>query len=675
MTDLSYLSTLNIEKLEEIDMIVGCGSVPLSSILADHGVQNMSQVGRGSPTALISNVKLYVGGLRRTHTEEHLKGHFESKYGPLVECRVVKDFKTKESRGFGFVTFREAIHASRALAEFPNFIEGVPIQVRPYKFANANRNKAPLGDASSQQTKQKPPRHRVVVVGVSDTTTKDAIKTALSKIGPVINVDKEPNRGFATVNFEKPEAVDQAVLLSQIRINDNDCEIYPYNVGKKVIRDREGGEKGSSEEVDELRLFVGNLNPSNIEKLEEIDMIVGCGSVPLSSILADHGVQNMSQVGRGSPTALISNVKLYVGGLRRTHTEEHLKGHFESKYGPLVECRVVKDFKTKESRGFGFVTFREAIHASRALAEFPNFIEGVPIQVRPYKFANANRNKAPLGDASSQQTKQKPPRHRVVVVGVSDTTTKDAIKTALSKIGPVINVDKEPNRGFATVNFEKPEAVDQAVLLSQIRINDNDCEIYPYNVGKKVIRDREGGEKGSSEEVDELRLFVGNLNPSVSRKMLKEHFSRFGSVTKVDIIYDHGSSKPRGMAFVSMSTVQEVEAVLKARPHILDSKEVIVRKAYKKKSDMHHATVVRCPLPLPSTSKSDPPPAEINEAIKENAAVIQPPSSLKKGSDDLLQNSFHSPSASQSNPLGEVKKKASIVTKKSSLLKYVWIRF
>nr|CDS31228.2 RNA recognition motif RNP 1 [Hymenolepis microstoma] len=334
-----------------------------------------------------------------------------------------------------------------------------------------------------------------------------------------------------------------------------------------------------------MQFELSNRVQENLEKLEEIDMIVGCGSVPLSSLLADHGVRIKNPVERGSSTAIISKVKLYVGGLRRTHTEEHLKRHFEIKYGPLVDCHVVKDIKTKESRGFGFVTFREAIHASRALADFPHFIEGVPIQVRPYKFANADGNKAPLGEASSRQTKQKPPRHRVVVVGISDTTTKDAIKTALSKIGPVINVDKEPNRGFATVNFEKPEAVDQAVLLSQIRINDNDCEIYPYNVGKKVIRDREGGEKGSSEDVDELRLFIGNLNPSVNRDLLKGHFSIFGNVTKVDIIYDHGSSKPRGMAFVNMSTVQEVEAVLKARPHIIDSKELIVRKAYKKNSE------------------------------------------------------------------------------------------
>uniref|UniRef100_A0A0R3T7P5 RRM domain-containing protein n=1 Tax=Rodentolepis nana TaxID=102285 RepID=A0A0R3T7P5_RODNA len=82
-----------------------------------------------------------------------------------------------------------------------------------------------------------------------------------------------------------------------------------------------------------------------------------------------------------------------------------------------------------------------------------------------------------------------------------------------------------------------------------------------------------------------LRLFIGNLNPSVSREMLKEHFSRFGTVTKVDIICNRQSSKPRGMAFVNMSSEEEVEGVLKGCPHLLGGKVLIVRKAYKKNSE------------------------------------------------------------------------------------------
>lgn len=87
-----------------------------------------------------STVKLFVGGLRKTHTEEQLKRYFETKYGPIVDCYIGKDSKTKESRCFGFVTFKESQHANRALTDLSHFIEGAPIHVRPYKL-NDEENK------------------------------------------------------------------------------------------------------------------------------------------------------------------------------------------------------------------------------------------------------------------------------------------------------------------------------------------------------------------------------------------------------------------------------------------------------------------------------------------------------------------------------------------------------
>ncbi|VDO07712.1 unnamed protein product [Rodentolepis nana] len=391
-------------------------------------------------------------------------------------------------------------------------------------------------------------------------------------------------------------------------------------------------------------------------------MIIGCGSVPLSSLFPDQGAQMKSHAGRGALTTQISKVKFFVGGLRRTHTEEHLRRYFESKYGPLVDCHVSKDFKTKESRGYAFVTFKEAIHASRAMSDFPHFIEGVPIQLRPYNLANADQSRNPLGVASSRETAKKPPKNRVVVVGISDTTTKDAIKAALSKIGGVLSVDMESKRGFGIVNFEKSESVDQAVVMSQVKIDGKDCDIYHYNIGKKVIREREGeGEKnGSCEHVDKLRLFIGNLNPSVSREMLKEHFSRFGTVTKVDIICNRQSSRPRGMAFVSMSSEEEVEGVLKGCPHSLSGKELIVRRAYKKNSELQRVIVVRRPLPRRKTWKSKPLPA----VKKVGSKVTKPSSSSKVHHATSVRRPQPRPKPSKSKPPRSVKKVGSKAKKR-----------
>ncbi|EUB57179.1 DAZ-associated protein [Echinococcus granulosus] len=68
--------------------------------------------------------------VRNTATVGQLKQYF-AQYGTVTGCCIARDYKTKESRGFGFVTFREEAHAARALAGCPHFIEGGPISVRP----------------------------------------------------------------------------------------------------------------------------------------------------------------------------------------------------------------------------------------------------------------------------------------------------------------------------------------------------------------------------------------------------------------------------------------------------------------------------------------------------------------------------------------------------------------
>lgn len=48
--------------------------------------------------------KLFIGGMDRSSTDNDIKAALES-YGNIVDCVVIKDSVTKQSRGFGFVTF------------------------------------------------------------------------------------------------------------------------------------------------------------------------------------------------------------------------------------------------------------------------------------------------------------------------------------------------------------------------------------------------------------------------------------------------------------------------------------------------------------------------------------------------------------------------------------------
>lgn len=70
-----------------------------------------------------SRTKLFVRELAWKTTSETLHKVF-SQYGEIVEAAVVTDRVTKKSRGFGFVTFRDADSAARALEQPAKEIDG-----------------------------------------------------------------------------------------------------------------------------------------------------------------------------------------------------------------------------------------------------------------------------------------------------------------------------------------------------------------------------------------------------------------------------------------------------------------------------------------------------------------------------------------------------------------------
>jgi RNA recognition motif-containing protein len=71
-----------------------------------HGKESKSEV---------SN-KLFVGGLSWDTDDAGLHAAF-SKFGPIIEAKVINDRETGRSRGFGFVTFGAPADAADAMQE------------------------------------------------------------------------------------------------------------------------------------------------------------------------------------------------------------------------------------------------------------------------------------------------------------------------------------------------------------------------------------------------------------------------------------------------------------------------------------------------------------------------------------------------------------------------------
>ena len=58
------------------------------------------------------------------------------------------------------------------------------------------------------------------------------------------------------------------------------------------------------------------------------------------------------------------------------------------------------------------------------------------------------------------------------------------------------------------------------------------------------------------------KMYVGNLSYDTTDSDLRELFEAHGSVTDVFIVKDRESGRPRGFAFVSMGTAEEMNAAI-----------------------------------------------------------------------------------------------------------------
>jgi len=66
-----------------------------------------------------------------------------------------------------------------------------------------------------------------------------------------------------------------------------------------------------------------------------------------------------------------------------------------------------------------------------------------------------------------------------------------------------------------------------------------------------------------------MKLYVGNFSFDMTERTLRELFERFGTVSEVKLITDRETGESRGFGFVTMGSVSEGNAAIKA----LDGKD------------------------------------------------------------------------------------------------------
>jgi len=92
-------------------------------------------------------------------------------------------------------------------------------------------------------------------------------------------------------------------------------------------------------------------------------------------------------------------------------------------------------------------------------------------------------------------------------------------------------------------------------------------------------------ESATREALGSSRLFVGNLSFNISTDELRELFTEHGTVTDVHVAMDRESGRPRGFAFVTMSTAAEARKATEAlNGEIVDGRPLRVNEAEERDS-------------------------------------------------------------------------------------------
>jgi RNA recognition motif-containing protein len=58
------------------------------------------------------------------------------------------------------------------------------------------------------------------------------------------------------------------------------------------------------------------------------------------------------------------------------------------------------------------------------------------------------------------------------------------------------------------------------------------------------------------------KLFVGNLSFNTTENDLQDAFAAYGTVTEANLVMDRMTNRPRGFAFVTMSTPEEAQKAI-----------------------------------------------------------------------------------------------------------------
>lgn len=329
--------------------------------------------------------ELFIRSLPASATTESLAEHFSQTY-VIKHAFIVNDPETKQSKGYGFVTFADVEDAQSALEELNGSVfDGKKIKVdyaeRRHREVDAELGKSVPSAAASkakqereqQKTSTQPPK---LIVRNLPWSIKEPDDLAVhfrsfGKVKQAI-VPKRGRKlaGFGFVLLRGTKNAEKALE----KVNGKEVDGRTLAVDWAVEKNAWENLQKESEDQDEKK---DDEKASDVEMEEDPEEASDAASESEASI-DDGEMEDVDEDGdddqeeedeRNASTIFIRNLPF-------TCTDDDLYGHF-TQFGRLQYARVVVDPETDRSRGTGFVCFKDAGDAVSCVRDAPKQTDAI----------------------------------------------------------------------------------------------------------------------------------------------------------------------------------------------------------------------------------------------------------------------------------------------------------
>jgi RNA recognition motif-containing protein len=222
---------------------------------------------------------------------------------------------------------------------------------------------------------------------------------------------------------------------------------------------------------------------------------------------------------------------LFVGDLHKSATEEELREAFQS-FGTIHSASILKDKFSGQPRGCGFVNFFDPLALDRALQQ--------PIYIRDKLTKNSKSEKRDTLYINHVDLNKYNERNG----NLSELKAKlDALTGVEMKLIGV----REDSVVAQYANYSASVKAYQS--LKDLLFEGTRLRVYPAS------------DKRFEEQTT---LFVRGISPSTTEKTLLDLLSKYGKISKLNIVRDHESGASKQYAFLTMETQAECSALIKA---------------------------------------------------------------------------------------------------------------